>query len=90
MQRTPHSNRKPGPRYSEGARLAALFMLRKGWSTGDLERALGAPHGMVSRWLNGERRPGPVWSSKFEQVTRVPARKWGETAANELAPESAA
>ncbi len=65
-------------RYTEGAKALWVRLSELGWSQYVLQQKIGAPTGMVSRWLYGERVPTAKWVSAIEAATGVPSRLWGE------------
>lgn len=66
-----------GPRFSEGARLLWVkAILLKGHSQETIRDLLGAPRGVVSRWLYGDRKPSLKYMEKARKVYRVPVATW--------------
>lgn len=47
-------------------------------SQGDVRREIGAPSGMVTRWLSGSRKPGREYAAKLAKSYGIKAESWDE------------
>jgi transcriptional regulator with XRE-family HTH domain len=45
-------------------------------SQGELERRIGAPDGIASKWLKLKQRPGLGFALAMERILGVPAKSW--------------
>lgn len=65
-----------GDRFSEGARLLWCVLSDRGWSQGELTRAIGAKPGVVPRWLYGDTKPGWTWATKLRDMFGITFETW--------------
>jgi len=61
-----------------GAELLRTRLTERKISQRQLEQRLGVASGLVSRWLNGERKPGRELALKLSSVLQIPVRSWDE------------
>lgn len=78
-----------GESFSEGARLLWLAMQERGWSQGQLTKALEAKPGMVSRWLYGDTKPGWDWAEKIREVVGIAFDAWAMKPTASFVPPAA-
>lgn len=64
------------PNLNEGAVRLKRAMTRRREEQADVRRRLGAPSGVVSRWLSGECRPSLVNALALQRLYGVPVACW--------------
>lgn len=70
------SSSELGSKFSEGARLLWLALLRSDTSQEGLRSAVGCTKGVVGRWLKGERRPDELRRRAIFKRFGVPPSLW--------------
>ncbi len=65
-----------GKRFSEGARLLWVAKTERGWSQGEVRRAIGAKAGVVPRWLYGDTKPSWDWAVRLRDTLGIPLEAW--------------
>lgn len=72
--------KKSAPQLTQGALELAKAIEGEGLSVNGASAAIGAPDGMLSRLLRGQRLPSIWWASKIEERFGVPMRLWARAA----------
>lgn len=70
------SRTRMGTRFNEGARLLWQVMVERGWSQGELGRALDAKPGTLPRWLYGDTKPSWDWAVKLRDAFGIALEAW--------------
>lgn len=78
-----------GPQFSEGARLLWAAMESRGWSQGQVAKAIDAKGGVVPRWLYGDIRPGWDWAKILRDTFCIPLEAWTLEATEPFIPPAA-
>ena len=65
-----------GSQFSEGARLLWVAMESRGWSQGQLTKAVAARPGVVPRWLYGDTKPSWDWAKKISGLFGIALEAW--------------
>jgi hypothetical protein len=78
-----------GEQFSEGARLLWLAMEERGWSQGQVAKAIEAKSGVVPRWLYGDTKPSWDWAVVLRDTFRIPLEAWTIAPTVEFVPPAA-
>jgi DNA-binding XRE family transcriptional regulator len=65
-----------GEQFSEGARRLWAEMDRRGWSQGQIAKAIDAKPGVVPRWLYGDTKPSWDWAVKLRDTFGIALEAW--------------
>lgn len=80
---------KLGDHFSEGARLLWLAMESRGWSQGQVAKAIEAKSGVVPRWLFGDTKPSWDWAVILRDTFEIPLEAWTLPPTQEFIPPAA-
>lgn len=75
---SPTRRKKLGDYFSEGARQLWLAIEARGMSQNKAELQIGAPNGVLNRWLYGVRRPGMKYVFAIQQHFAIAPESWRE------------
>lgn len=78
-----------GEHFSEGARLLWAEIEIRGWSQGQLAKAIDAKPGVVPRWLYGDTKPSWDWAARLRDVLGIPLEAWTLAASESFVPPAA-
>lgn len=59
-----------------GSERLSAHIQRKGLRLEDFAAKVGTDKALVSKWINGLRRPGVAYVLKIERTTGIPASAW--------------
>lgn len=65
-----------GDHFSEGARLLWVALESRGWSQGQMAKAISAKGGVVPRWLYGDTKPSWTWAVTLRETFEIPLEAW--------------
>jgi hypothetical protein len=85
-----YGRRRLGDRFSEGARLLWLAMLRQGLSQESLRAELGRPKGVIGRWLLGDRLPDGESRGRLFKRFGIKPQAWDQKPSKPFSLETAA
>lgn len=75
-----------GPKFSEGARLLWLELLKTKYSIREAEREWGMSRGLLHRLLYGHQRAGRVVALRLFGMFSIPVETWDRTPIREFVP----